>query len=118
MNEKTGDCFPAAYRFLMGRSDPPMNLRLVHGVCRLRRPPFKLFCHAWVEDIEQQICFDYSNGNAVEIPKVLYYAIGDVQCAMSAFYDLNQAQIAALRSQHYGPWDEALIEAASRGEIL
>jgi hypothetical protein len=62
--------------------------------------------HAWVEFTENGVEWvrDYSNGNKFEFPKVLYYAIGNIEEDDASKYEIEEAMKLMKESQHYGPW--------------
>ena len=108
---KYGDCFQSAYRFITESNwvRPLVNgtLRLCHGVCvgNGGEVAGRTFVHAWVEDADT--VWDYSNGNKVQIPKFIYYAVGRVSDVRR--YTRRHAMNNALESGHYGYWDEDLF---------
>ena len=64
------------------------------------------FGHAWVEDDEN--VYDYSNGREIVLPKVIYYAIGDIETNNSKKYQkytIPEARAKMLKTKNYGSWD-------------
>jgi hypothetical protein len=70
--------------------------------------------HAWievdmafegvaVESASALFCIDRSNGNDVMMPRVLYYALGEIEDVRR--YTWEQAKRALLKHRHYGPWE-------------
>ena len=48
--------------------------------------------------------YDYSNGGRHEIPKFLYYAMGNIDESEVRRYSLDESRKYALNNKHYGPW--------------
>jgi hypothetical protein len=48
--------------------------------------------------------YDYSNGGKHEIPKFLYYAIGNIDESETRRYSVDESRKYALDTDHYGPW--------------
>jgi hypothetical protein len=64
------------------------------------------FGHAWVEDDEN--VYDYSNGREIVMPKVIYYAIGDIETNNPKKYQkytIPEARAKMLKTKNYGSWD-------------
>ena len=102
---KKGDCYEAAGKyvvdqFVLGND----KLVLVHGTVIGTGGDVKGvgYGHAWVEDGET--IFDKSNGRNLELPKVLYYHVG--QITETQRYSFKEAQKAILDTGHWGPWGE------------
>ena len=49
--------------------------------------------------------YDYSNGERHEVPKVLYYAIGNIEESDIRKYSLDELRKFAADTNHYGPWN-------------
>lgn len=102
--EFSGDCFNSAYDFMMKRGYKNKNLKLVHsfvsGQGNLRG---KRFTHAWCEDDEN--VFDYSNGREIEINKMIYYAIGNINPNQGKYYDFNDTIEMSSKHGDKGPWE-------------
>lgn len=118
----TGDCMVAAANLLMmtaqfGKAATGTNLEskdakagkivMVHalvygqGLVKGQR-----FAHAWVEDAET--VYDHSNGKRIEIPRSVYYAIGNIKTNEAGTYfryTFEQMRKKMLSAGHYGPWD-------------
>ena len=123
-----GDCFPAAFNVLVQVRDQPDadRYRLVHGVPTGQGEIAGLrFDHAWVERSEpvpesgpwtpaqrEQLAqmmvtvIDRSNGNDVELPRQLYYKVGDIHERDVKRYTIDEAFSHAVASGNYGPWDD------------
>ena len=127
----TGDCMIAAANLLMmtaqfGKSMTGTNLEkqdakegkivMVHALVYGQGPiKGQRFCHAWVEDAET--VYDHSNGKKIEIPRMVYYAIGNIRSNEGGAYyryTFDQMRKKMVSSGHYGPWelDETLEENA------
>lgn len=128
-DDAVGDCYSTAVRVAAAlEDDGKRNVRVVHGTVLYqgddpRVPEGSHITHAWVEydevvtvpdnappelrrawhDTAIPIVVDRSNGNNVEVPRQVYYGIGQVE--NPAKYTVEQAHIQMLSSGHYGPWD-------------
>ena len=110
---KGGDCYEAAGQFCMGSvyMKEPVEFvgepYLVHAEVKGQGKAEGIrFGHAWVEDDEN--VYDYSNGRQIVMPKVVYYAIGDVQTENPQKYQrysFPDARAKMLETKHYGSWD-------------
>ena len=78
--------------------------KLCHGVGILQTDG-KPFGHAWVEYGNK--CIDKSNGKSIELPKKLYYALGNIPVKGHKIYKYSpeQAGLKMVRNKHWGPWD-------------
>jgi len=108
-----GDCYVKAGEFAMGKVFAPAQINyigtpyVVHaevvgqGIIEGIR-----YGHAWVED--DYFVYDYSNGRELQVPKELYYAIGQVNKynrKKYRRYTFAQAKKKMLETGHYGCWD-------------
>lgn len=109
--ETEGNCFTAAFRFVMGKGK---DFTLVHGEVSHSDFPKLRYTHAWVEQqIELQpgikiiLVHDPSNGKYVQLPRELYYHLGRIvdEPGKLARYTWDQARRKAYTTGHYGPWD-------------
>jgi hypothetical protein len=108
---KGGDCYEAAAQFCMGFMPEPVQFvgepYLVHAEVKGQGKAEGIrFGHAWVEDDEN--VYDYSNGRRIVMPKVVYYAIGDIQTENPEKYQryrFPDARAKMLKTKHYGSWD-------------
>jgi DNA polymerase III epsilon subunit-like protein len=108
MPEGSGDCFSTAVEQAAILAKKYDDVKIVHGyplgtggeALGLRFP------HAWVEFTENGVEWvrDYSNGNRVEFPKILYYSIGNIEEKDANKYSRDEAQKMMIERQHYGPW--------------
>lgn len=110
-----GDCFQAAARNMLNRSDDDISLvhAYVSGQGKLQG---RRFLHAWNEQGDTVI--DNSNGRNIRLPREIYYAIGNIDPTDSAQYrryDRQEAVRHMARSRHYGPWDlKESVESAQQ----
>lgn len=111
--EGDGDCFSQAITQVQrlekdAKSKGHTNIKVVHGypLGTGGEAEGLRFPHAWVEFTENGIEFvrDYSNGNRVEIPKAMYYLIGNIEENDTKKYSYEEAIRSMNESQHYGPW--------------
>jgi hypothetical protein len=108
---KGGDCYEAAAQFCMGFMPEPVEFigepYLIHAEVKGQGKAEGIrFGHAWVEDDEN--VYDYSNGRRIVMPKVVYYAIGDIQTDNPLKYQrytFPEARAKMLKTKHYGSWD-------------
>lgn len=107
-----GDCFEAAFEIMMheivmaGFNYSKVKSLLVHGEVAGQGPLMGIrYVHAWVE--KGDTVLDYSNGRRLEMPKVAYYALGDVKDVPGKVYryTAKQMQRWANKLKHYGPWE-------------
>jgi hypothetical protein len=104
----SGDCYEANGRYFMDRSIFPgddKGLRLVHGEVAGQGPLEGVnFGHAWIEDGSTVI--DVSNGRNVRIPRVVYYAIGQIDRINNYHvYTPQEFRRKINQYEHWGPWD-------------
>ena len=101
-----GDCYAANGRVVMNMMSAPdaKKWKLCHGVGILQTDG-KPFGHAWVEYGNK--CIDKSNGKSIELPKKLYYEIGNIPVKGYKIYKYSpeQAGLKMVRNKHWGPWD-------------
>ena len=102
-----GDCYEANGRHVMNMMMAPdtKKWKLCHGVGILQTDG-KPFGHAWIEYGGNK-CIDKSNGNDINIPKKLYYEIGNfpVKGYKIYKYSTKEAGLKMVRNKHWGPWD-------------
>jgi uncharacterized membrane protein (UPF0127 family) len=106
--EAQGDCYEAAGRYVMqecmfGNDD--CELILAHGEVMGQGPIEGIpFGHAWVEQGNSVI--DKSNGRDINVPTVLYYAIGRINELDNVIrYPWSEAKQKILEHETWGPWD-------------
>ncbi len=102
----TGDCYMANGRIVMQKmsASDEKKWKLCHGVGILQSDG-EPFGHAWVEHGSR--CIDQSNGNDINFPKQLYYALGNFPVKGYKIYKYTPEQtgIKMVRNKHWGPWD-------------
>jgi hypothetical protein len=102
-----GDCYEAAGRFLLDSCvrGSDCTYLLVHGEVAGQGPLDGItYGHAWVLDGETVI--DKSNGRNLQIPRILYYALGGIDHLRNLHtYTWEQAREKILQHKHWGPWD-------------
>ena len=102
-----GDCYEANGRHVMNMMMAPdtKKWKLCHGVGILQTDG-KPFGHAWIEYGGNK-CIDKSNGNDINIPKKLYYEIGNFPVKGYKIYKYSpkEAGLKMVRNKHWGPWD-------------
>lgn len=104
--DATGDCYQSAFDFLINIQNADDSFVLVHGRPVLRRPPFCQYGHAWVEvngmviDPEQRF---YG-------PTEIFYALGNIDPALSFKYTQREARRKAVETGVYGPWEGVDVE--------
>ena len=102
-----GDCYEANGRHVMNMMMAPdtKKWKLCHGVGILQTDG-KPFGHAWIEYGGNK-CIDKSNGNDINIPKKLYYEIGNFPVKGYKIYKYSPEEtgLKMVRNKHWGPWD-------------
>ena len=102
-----GDCYEANGRHVMNMMMAPdtKKWKLCHGVGILQTDG-KPFGHAWIEYGGNK-CIDKSNGNDINIPKKLYYEIGNFPVKGYKIYKYSHEEtgLKMVRNKHWGPWD-------------
>lgn len=115
-----GDCYPVAYRFLVGTNLP--TVRLCHGTV-IRPSDGVRHTHAWIEHtttedvpvnddwlpgdvrtvpVTMTVVVDQANGNNVMMSAAAYYKLGRVHDVTR--YTKSEAMRIAVSVGHYGPW--------------
>jgi hypothetical protein len=115
-----GDCYEAAAKYMMeygtlggsllrlpGEEGNP-DLILIHGEVTGQGPIAGVkYGHAWVEDGD--LVIDTSNGRNLRMPKVLYYALAQIDHRPAHQnihrYTAEEARKLLVKHGHYGPWD-------------
>ena len=97
------NCFVVSAQYVIHESkNGKPDLILVHGIVTGQGKINGLrYIHAWVEDGDTVI--DKSDGRDIEMPRFLYYALGNIGRTFS--YTPQKAKTGMLKYQHYGPWD-------------
>jgi transposase len=102
-----GDCFEAAYKKLYEVFREHPEAKLVHAIVTGQGPIKGVqHGHAWVEIGDTVL--DYSNGRTIEMPKQIYYAVGNVDPNNSKeykTYSFKEMADISLDQGTYGPWE-------------
>jgi len=97
--EITGDCYAIAANYILDSKEP--QIYLIHGRPTLQVLPYCQFGHAWLEIGE--VCID--GNNLIQVPKQLYYAMGQIHEDLCLRYTKEQVRTYVLKFKHYGPWE-------------
>lgn len=110
-----GDCYEAAASYILsvgspmygGTPEDAANLRVVHAEVMGQGPlEGTTFGHGFIVDIAADTVIDKSNGRDLRLPRVLYYAIGQIDYIGNIHeYTYEEVVDKMTSSQHYGPWD-------------
>lgn len=105
-----GDCYVAAYKFFnSNHTDGHGEMFLVHGLVSGQGKLEGIkYNHAWVED--DHIVYDYSNNRNIQLPKSLYYRIGEIQKGEVYKYNFDEVNKNSLKYKTYGPWEPKLLK--------
>lgn len=49
--------------------------------------------------------YDHSNGKELELPRVLYYAYGNIEPEQTRYYTFEETVSKSAETGHYGPWE-------------
>lgn len=100
MSKAKGDCFKAAFDFVMNNPDTT----LVHGIAIGTGGEAKgiRMSHAWCE--VGGIVIDVSNGQTCVTRTEHYYSVGTISEVRK--YSRERASVMALKHGHYGPWED------------
>ncbi len=107
-----GDCFVANGNEFLTLSDDHI---LVQGIVKNSIDGLPM-THCWIERIivgnpgtkaefKYEVCIDKSNGNDVELPKQLYYMLGNIKEENVRRYTKDEYQSKLLETNNWGPWD-------------
>ena len=69
----------------------------------MRVPPHVEYGHAWLESPDGETVFDPESD--MVIPRVLYYAVGNIEESDCFKYTKDEVRRMALEFKHYGPWE-------------
>ena len=102
-----GDCFEAAYKKLYDVFRDHPEAKLVHAIVTGQGDIKGVqHGHAWVE-IGNTV-LDYSNGRTIEMPKQIYYAVGNIDPSNSdeyKTYSYKEMADISMDQGTYGPWE-------------
>ena len=102
LTESKGDCYQAAGRLIMGYFGK--KAKLVHGMVNGQGAlEGKRYGHAWIEYGNKVL--DHSNGRKLEVPKGVYYALGNIKPKQNKYYDPSKAAKFMVSKGHWGPWE-------------
>ena len=99
-----GDCFESALNHMIKecRFNKDSTITLVHGEVTGQGPIAGIkYGHAWVEDGD--LVIDKSRGRNIQMPKAIYYALGNIERTMR--YTFEEMRKKILDHGTYGPWD-------------
>jgi 2'-5' RNA ligase len=102
-----GQCFECSARWLILEQGVEFeNARLVHGTVAGRGiREGERFTHGWIEIEDAWV---YDRAQDILTPKANYYNLAQVEDMVS--YTADEVRINLLKSEHWGPWDEFLLE--------
>jgi len=99
---KNGNCYQVALNTFM---ENPSKYKLVHGIVTGQSAISGIqYGHAWVEDGDMVI----DNTVPIKIPKVVYYAIGNIEYVKS--YNSTDVWKMLDKFGTYGPWDKKILQ--------
>lgn len=99
-----GDCFDSSWNYINKNGFKNRGLRLVHGIVSGQGPLSGYrFAHGWCEDSEN--VYDNARGKERTIPKILYYAIGNIDTKECFYYDYPQTMKMGEEYGDKGPWE-------------
>ena len=102
----SGDCYEANGRHLLNQGfvDKAGGYVLVHGVAILSTDG-KPFGHCWIE--KSNTVYDYSNGKNINIPKKVFYSLGQIPAKgyKNYVYKFKDLRKQVFKYEHWGPWD-------------
>jgi len=109
--EAKGDCYYASGQLIMrdflNKIDYKGTPYLVHAEVQGQGEISDIrFGHSWIED--EDMVYDYSNNRELQIPKHIYYLMGDVKTdnpKKYRKYTFDEARAKMVESGHYGCWD-------------
>ncbi len=104
---KNGDCYEVAYKYFNSKASNK-KLRLVHGLVRGQGAlEGIIYNHAWVEDGNKIIDMTLDKKVQKSLPKVLYYAIGQIKVTYEYTYSEHIEKVNEYGT--YGPWEKKLL---------
>ena len=100
---KLGDCYQASGRLAIEMMGNPKVL-LVHGMVNGQGSlEGNRYGHAWLE--VGDTIYDHSNGRELELPKRVYYQMGNIQEEDNKYYKSKEALRWMQKVMHWGPWE-------------
>ncbi len=120
-----GQCYMNAINFMMTADEKTFeysididSLKVVHGIVTGGGEDNKGFriCHAWAED--DNFCYDHDakTNMVIQIPKIQYYALGEIQTVNTKRYKPREIFKEVSKHNHAGPWDKKLLNHAINEE--
>lgn len=100
-----GLCYEVAAKLLVAAHGAGIEVKLVQGEPKMRRPGPLLgqrFGHAWVET--PQGVWDLTVAPEL-LSTMAFYAVGSIGEENVRRYDWEEAVVLMLRTEHYGPWE-------------
>lgn len=58
-----------------------------------------------MDDQFRTTVYDFSNGNSHELPRPLYYGLGNIDPEDARYYTFREMTAMVSKFQHYGPWE-------------
>ena len=102
-----GDCYEAAGNLILpmfSKHEIPKGAEMVHGMVDGQGAlQGKRYGHAWVET--DDTVYDYSNGRKLEIPKAVYYGLGNIRKEDNKYYTPEEARKWIMKTKTWGPWE-------------
>tara|TARA_R110001592_G_scaffold227273_1_gene483452 strand:+ start:2707 stop:3171 length:465 start_codon:yes stop_codon:yes gene_type:complete len=101
--KQLGDCYPAGGRLIMEFFGDKHH-KLVHGMVNGQGSLQGVrYGHCWVES--KDTVMDHSNGKKLEIPTIVYYALGGIDKKECKYYTPEQAAKFMVDTGNWGPWE-------------
>ena len=101
--EGMGDCYQAAGRLIMNFIGDENHI-LVHGMVNGQGSlEGKRYGHAWLE--VGDTIYDHSNGRELELPKRVYYQMGNIREEDNKYYKYIDAAKFMVEDGTWGPWE-------------
>jgi len=106
--ENKGDCYTVAYKEQEKSNQYVLVHGLVQGQGKLKGIKYN---HAWVEDTKNDIVIDRTiqSKNLQEMPKIAYYALGQIQENEVFRYTFIEKIEKSSKFETYGPWEARLL---------
>lgn len=99
-----GDCYQANGRKILDKTDSSGWI-LCHGeVTGQGAIKGVRFGHCWCEEGDQ--VHDFSNGRNLTVPKILYYALGNIDEKKVFKYTPDQLRKIVVKDGTWGPWEK------------
>jgi len=102
---KNGDCYVVAYRYIMSHPKVTLVHGLVHGQGALEGIVYN---HAWIEDGNKIIDLTLPKKIQKSLSKDIYYAIGNIKVTFK--YTYKEVIEKSQEFGTYGPWEKKLLD--------